>query len=120
MGRPVENLARWAECKSHLEAACGGVTRFSSLVHGVERPEEIAAALSGSGAFKENRQVEAMIETSKPAVVPSGSESPRPKTQRPSSASSSQQGRNHKGVIAASSETDALSRLSSFVGRSKK
>jgi hypothetical protein len=37
MGRPVENLARWTEHKKHLEAACGGVTRFSSLVHGVDR-----------------------------------------------------------------------------------
>ena len=37
-GRPVEeNLGGWAKEKPHLEAVCGGVTRMTSLLSGVER-----------------------------------------------------------------------------------
>ena len=37
-GRPVEeNLGGWGEEKPHLEAVCGGVTRMTSLLSGVER-----------------------------------------------------------------------------------
>ena len=42
-GKPTEsNLGGWSEEKPHLDAVCGGITRMSSLLSGVER-EGIAA-----------------------------------------------------------------------------
>ena len=37
-GKPVEeNLGGWSDEKPHLDAVCGGVTRMSSLLSGIER-----------------------------------------------------------------------------------
>jgi hypothetical protein len=42
-GKPVEsNLGGWSEEKPHLDAVCGGVTRMSSLLSGVERTGLVA------------------------------------------------------------------------------
>ena len=42
-GKPVEaNLGGWSDEKPHLDAVCGGVTRMSSLLSGVERTGLVA------------------------------------------------------------------------------
>ena len=42
-GKPVEaNLGGWTDEKPHLDAVCGGVTRMSSLLSGVERTGHVA------------------------------------------------------------------------------
>ena len=50
-GKPTEsNLGGWSEEKPHLDAVCGGITRMSSLLSGVEREGIAPLPLTDSSA----------------------------------------------------------------------